>query len=52
MTHSCKLQDFGSQILEHSRDVDCSLRTNTHLVLGVLLQESLDTAAGELKKAL
>lgn len=50
VTHSCELKDFGSQILEHSRDVDCSLCTNTHLVLSVLLQESLNTTTGELKK--
>lgn len=50
VTHSCKFQDFGSQILEHSRDVDCSLCTNTHLVLRVLLQEPLDTTAGKLEK--
>lgn len=48
MTHSCQLQDLGGQVLEHGCDIDGGLGAHTHLVLGVLLQESLDTTAGEL----
>jgi len=47
-TYACKLKDFGSQILEDGGDIDSCLGTNAHLVLGVLLQETLDTTAREL----
>ena len=43
-TYACKLKDFGSQILEDGGDIDSCLGTNTHLVLCVLLQETLDPA--------
>lgn len=49
-THACQLKDFGSQVLEHCCNVDCCLGANTHLVLGVGLEETLDTAAGELAR--
>lgn len=49
MTHACELEDFGSQVLEDSGNVDGSLGANTHLVLGVRLEETLDTTAGELE---
>lgn len=48
MTHSCELQDFSSKILENGRNINCCLSSDAHLVLGVLLQETLDTTAGEL----
>lgn len=48
MTHACKLQDFGCQIFEHCCHIDGCLGAYAHLVLGVLLQETLDTAAREL----
>lgn len=48
MTHACQLKDFGSQVFQHRRDIDRSLGTNAHLVLGVLLQETLNATAGEL----
>lgn len=48
MTHSCKLKNFGSKILENSGNVDGSLGANAHLVLSVLLQETFDTTAREL----
>jgi glucose-6-phosphate dehydrogenase assembly protein OpcA len=50
MTHSCQLEDFRRQVFEHSGDIDSRLSTNTHLVLRVVLQETLDTTAGELNK--
>jgi hypothetical protein len=49
MTHSGKFEDFGGEIFEDGRDVDCGLGSNAHLVLGVVLQEALDTTAGELQ---
>lgn len=48
-TYASKLEDFGSQILEHGGNVDGSLGTDAHLVLGVVLEETLDTTAGELR---
>lgn len=48
MTYACELEDFSSQVLENGGDIDGSLGTNAHLVLGVLLEETLDTTAGEL----
>jgi len=49
---SCKLEDFSGQVFENGGNVDCSLGTNAHLILGVVLQETLDTTAGELKTSL
>lgn len=50
-TYACQLQDFSSQVLENSCNVDGSLGSHAHLLLGVLLEETLDTAARELKMA-
>jgi hypothetical protein len=50
MTHSCELENFSSKVFEDGCNVDGCLGSNAHLVLGVVLQESLDTTAGELKK--
>jgi len=50
MTHSCELENFSSQIFEDCSNIDGSLGSNAHLVLGVVLQETLDTTAGELEK--
>jgi hypothetical protein len=47
-THACELEDLSGQVLENGGDIDGSLGTNAHLVLGVLLEETLDTTAGEL----
>lgn len=47
-TYACELEDFGSQVLEHGRDIDGSFGADAHLVLGVGLEETLDTTAGEL----
>jgi hypothetical protein len=44
-----ELEDFGSQVLQNCGYVYCGLCANTHLVLGVVLEETLDTTAGELK---
>lgn len=51
MTHACKLEDFGSQVLENCGNIDSGLGANTHLVLGIGLEETLDTTAGELETA-
>lgn len=51
MTHACELKDFGSQIFENGCNIDGSLSTNAHLVLCVLLQETLNTATGELRRS-
>jgi len=49
---SCKLEDFGSQIFEDCSHIDGSLGPNAHLVLGIVLEETLDTTAGELETSL
>lgn len=49
MTHACELEDLGGQVFENGGDIDGSLGANTHLVLGVCLEETLDTTAGELE---
>lgn len=48
-THSCQLENFSSEILKNGGDVYSGFGTNAHLVLGVVLQETLDTTAGELE---
>lgn len=48
-THACKLKNLGSKILEYCSDVDGGLGADAHLVLCVLLQETLDTTARELE---
>ena len=50
MTHSSELKDFSGQIFEDGGNVDGSLGSNAHLVLGVVLQETLDTTAWEREK--
>ena len=50
MTHSCELENFSSQVFENGGNVDGSLGSHAHFVLGVVLQETLDTTAGELTK--
>jgi hypothetical protein len=37
VTHSCKLEDFSGEVFEDSGNVNCSLGTNAHLILGVVL---------------
>lgn len=49
MTHPGKFEDFRSEIFEDGRNVDCGLGSHAHLVLGVVLQETLDTTTGELQ---
>ena len=49
MTHSCELEDFSGQVFEDGGYVDSSLGSNAHLILGVVLQETLDTTTWELK---
>lgn len=48
MTHSCKFENFGGEIFENSGNVNGGLRSNSHLILRVVLQETLNTTAGEL----
>lgn len=52
ITYTRKLEDFSGKILQHCRHVDCCFSANAHLVLRVLLEESLDTTAWELRKDL
>jgi hypothetical protein len=49
VTHSCELENFSGQVLEDGGNIDGSLGSNAHLILGVVLQETLDTTAGELE---
>jgi len=49
---SSELENFSSQIFEDCSNIDGSLGSNAHLVLGVVLQETLDTTAGELESCL
>jgi hypothetical protein len=49
-TYSCKFKNFGGEVFEDSRDVHGCFSSHAHLVLGVVLQETLDTTAGELQK--
>lgn len=52
MTHSCQLENFCGQVFKDSGNVDCRLGPYAHLVLGVVLEETLDTTTGELEKRL
>ena len=52
MTHSCEFENFSGQVFENCCDIDRCLGSNAHLVLGVVLQEALDTAARKLNKRL
>jgi len=45
---ACQFEDFGSQVFQHCCDVDGSFGADTHLVLSLRLEETLDTTAGEL----
>lgn len=49
-TYPRKFEDFGSEILEHRGNVNSRLGADAHLVLCVLLQETLDTAARKLER--
>ena len=49
MTYACELENFSCEVLEDGGNVDGRLGADTHLVLRVLLQEALDTTAGELE---
>jgi hypothetical protein len=48
MTHSCKLEYFCGEVFEDCGNIDGCLSSNSHLVLGVVLQETLDTSARKL----
>jgi hypothetical protein len=50
LTHSCELENFSGQVFEDGSNVDSSFSSNAHLVLGVVLEETLDTTAWELEK--
>jgi hypothetical protein len=50
LTYACQLEDFGGQIFQDGSDVDGGFGSYARLVLGVLLEETLDTAARELRK--
>jgi hypothetical protein len=48
MTHSCEFENFSSKVLKNGSNVTSCLGSDSHLVLGVVLQETLDTTAREL----
>ena len=48
-TYPRELKNLGGKVLQHGSDVDSCLRADAHLILGVLLEEALHTAARELK---
>jgi hypothetical protein len=50
VTHSCELKNFGGEVFEDCSNVDSSLGSHAHLVLGVVLQETLDTTTRELQR--
>jgi hypothetical protein len=45
---SCQFEDFGGQVFQHCCDVDGGFGADAHLVLGLRLEETLHTTAGEL----
>jgi len=47
-----EFENFGSQILQDGSDIDGGFGTNSHLVLSVVLEETLDSTAGELQASL
>jgi hypothetical protein len=47
---ACQFEDFGCQVFQHCCDVDSSFGADAHLVLGLRLEETLDTTAGKLVK--
>jgi hypothetical protein len=47
-TYSCELENFGSEVLKHGGHIHGRLGADAHLVLCVLLEETLDTTAWEL----
>lgn len=49
VAYSCQLEDFGCEVLENGGHVDGGLGADAHLVLGVVLEETLDATAGELE---
>jgi hypothetical protein len=46
--YSCELKNLSGEILKDCSDVHSGLGTNAHLVLSVVLQETLDTTARKL----
>lgn len=47
-TYACQLENFSGEVFQHSGNVDGGLGSYAHLVLGVVLEETLDTTAGKL----
>lgn len=45
---ACEFQDFGGEVLEDGSNVDGSFGADAHLVLGLRLEETLDTSAWKL----
>ena len=43
-----EFEDFGGKVFENCGDVDGGFRSDAHLVLGLRLEETLDTSAGKL----
>jgi len=49
---ACQLENFGGEVFEDGGDVYSCLCADAHLVLGLRLEETLDTAAWELQTGL
>lgn len=50
-TYACQLEDFGCEVLKDGGHIHGSLGADAHLLLSVLLEETLDTTAGELGRS-
>lgn len=49
---SSEFEHFGGEVFKDGSDVDGGLGANAHLLLGVVLQETLDATAWELRVVL
>lgn len=47
---ACQFENFGGKILQNSSDIDSSFGSDAHLVLCIVLQETLDATARELDR--
>lgn len=50
MAYSCELKNFRCEVFQDGCNIDCGLGSYAHFILGVVLQETLDTTARELDK--
>jgi hypothetical protein len=47
-THSCEFKNFSGQVFENSSYINSCLGSDAHLILGIVLQEPLDTSTRKL----